>query len=410
MKVIFTIILTTLVLRSSAQSFVLGTDASITIGENTSFFMGGDATLDGTFNNSGTILSYGDLDLQDNTTMESIKFVGADDQQLSANDTLIVNVLSLDKQSELNMGDGVFAVVEGSLEIVSGVLGAGSDTTLLVSGEISGGSDDGFIEGKIVALTQSEEINFPMGVNGAYNALMLSNLKIGETIIVESRFADQVKLRPTEDMIGIADEIEWVVTTNSEDSIEVTASAIFNGIDLSFEGLSSFDQYVRADEYTPVLVKYSSSDTLYVDLGVADLTDTDLETFGTVKSEKSFYISKEPTLLSIALIPVLLEPSLYVPNAFSPNSSMRENKIFRPYFAGATVTNLRFSIIDSFQNNLYSYDESSTDESGVDLSLMGWDGWLPNGQIADGGVYYYSVELEAGGQSYSDFGSFLLAN
>jgi len=368
MRVLFTIILTLLVIRSNAQSFVLGGDASITLGEDASFFIGGDATLDGTFNNNGTIISYSDLDVQNNTTMKSIKFVGVDDQQLSANDTLRVNVLSIDKESELNLVEG-------------------------------------FIEGKIVSLTQDTEASFPMGVNGFYNAITLSNLTENLTIVVESGTPDLERLLPTEDMIGIADEVEWVITAPNA-SVEVRASAIFSGIDLSFNGLSN-GQFINAQDYTPVLVKFGPLDTLYQELGVRDLSDTDMETFGSIISEETFYISTEPTYISVALLPVLLEPVFFVPDVFSPNSSTDENRIFRPYFAGAIISHVRINIIDSFQNSLYSYEESASD---IDLLLIGWDGWLPNGQIADGGIYYYTIELEAEGETYSDFGSVLLTN
>ncbi|MGL1889084.1 MAG: hypothetical protein OCD76_21405 [Reichenbachiella sp.] len=406
MKIFITIFIVLFVTKANAQSFVLQDQATITLGSDASFFMGGDASLNGTFINNGTIISYSNLDVGDNTTMQSIVFVGADDQTLSANDTLRVNNLSMDKESESQLNLGVeLVIVEETLAIVSGVLGAGADTTLLASGEITGGSDDGFIEGKLVSLTQSDKVSFPLGVNGFYNAITLSNLPENVIIVVESSVPDSDRLKPTEDMIGISSEVEWIITTPG-DSIEVSASAIFSGIDLSFDGLSN-GQFINAQDYTPVLVKYSASDTLYQDLGAINLRDTDMETFGSIDSEKTFYISNTPTYVGIARIPLLVDPVFFVPNAFSPNSNVDENRVFRPYFAGAEVTSITINIIDSNQNNIYSYSDSADN---IDLSLLGWDGTLPNGQFADHGVYYYKVLLEAGGQTYSDFDSFLLTN
>ncbi len=390
--------------EAKAQSFVLQDQATITLGSDATFFIGGNASLNGTFINNGTIISYSNLDVGDNTTMESIRFVGPDDQTLFANDTFEIINLSMQKSAALYLSVPQ-VVVLGGLEVISGVLGAGADTMLLVSGEITGGSDDGFIEGKLVSQTQSDEVSFPLGVNGFYNAITLSNLPQNVTIVVESSVPDSERLKPTEDMIGISSEVEWIITTPG-DSIEVSASAIFSGIDLSFDGLSN-GQFINAQDYTPVLVKFSASDTLYEDLGAINLRDTDMETFGSIDSEKTFYISNTPTYVGIARIPLLVDPVFFVPNAFSPKSNVDENRIFRPYFAGAEVTSITISIIDSNQNNIYSYSDSADN---IDLSLLGWDGTLPNGQFADHGVYYYKVLLEAGGQAYSDFDSFLLTN
>jgi len=190
--------------------------------------------------------------------MATLRFVGRDDQTLMADDTLRVKQLILDKSGMLDL-QLVRLIVEDKLDLVMGVLGAGSDTTLLVSGEITGGSNDGFIEGKLIYLARSDVVNFPMGINGFYNALRLSNVTENTVIVVEARVPDPTQLKPTEDMVGIADEVEWVITTMG-DSMEVGVSAIFNGVDLiEF----SNGQFIRAEGYAPTLVKFSLSDTLY---------------------------------------------------------------------------------------------------------------------------------------------------
>lgn len=389
-----------------AQSITLGSAATFKLGSQASFFAGGNTTLNGTFDNQGTIISYSDLDLKGNTTMANLKFVGPGDQVLSADDTLRVQMLTMEKSSVLTL-DVERLIVQDGLDIISGVLGAGADTTLLVSGEITGGGDDGYIEGKLIHLTKSPDINFPLGLNGFFNGITLTGLPDNTVIVVEVRQADPDMLTPSDDMIGIADEVEWAITAMSDlDSIEVGISATFNGVDLSLAGLP-IAMDVRSRDRAPSLAKYGRGDSLYVNLGIADIRDTDFETFGTVDARSTFFISEEPTLISVSLVPFLNDPEFFVPDAFSPTAVLEENRTFRPYFAGADITSVDFRVFDQFQNAVYSFRETGDD---IDLSTIGWDGISSGGTIADVGVYYYSVTIIADGVSYPLSKSFLLAN
>jgi len=385
-----------------SQSIILGDDATFILGDQATFYAGGNTTLSGSFDNQGTIISYSDLDVKGNTRMNGLRFVGPDDQVLRGDDTLRVKNLTLEKTGDLNL-EVTRLIVEDNLDLITGVLGAGADTTLLVSGNITGGSNDGFIEGKLIHLTKSDEVFFPLGINGFYNALTLTGVPGNTVIVVEVRVPDPAQLLPTEDMVGIADEVEWAITAMGE-PFEVRASAIFNGIDLT---QFSNGQEIRADGYAPSLVKYGINDTIYVDLGLQDPQNIEDRTSGTVDSESTFFISEEPTLISVALIPLLLEPEFYVPNAFSPTGTIEENRIFRPYFAGGSISFFSIQIWDKFQKDMYSFSETGV---GLNLSGLGWDGRLSNGEIADEGVYYFSISVIADDIRYDKTGSFLLAN
>lgn len=408
MKAFLTFLLSSMLIGQVAgQSIVLGQNARFNLGSSASFFAGGNTTLNGTFNNQGTIISYSDLDVQDNTTMANLRFVGPGNQTLTANDTLRIGMMTMEKDSVLTL-DLNRLIVRDGLDIVTGVLGAGADTTLIVSGEITGGGDDGYVEGKLVHLVSTDEINFPLGNNGFFNGLTLTGIPDNTIVVVEVRRADPDRLLPTNEMIGIADEVEWEITvvSSDQDSIEVGASATFNGVDLTLAGLPNGAD-INSDSRGPSLAKFGRGDSLYVDLGIADLFDTDRTTFGTVVAQNTFFISEEPTLISIALVPLLDAPEFFVPNAFSPTGVFEENRVFRPYFAGGTVTSYSLTVWDQFQNRLYSISEAGPD---LDLSLIGWDGRLSNGEIADEGIYYYSTTVVTEEETYNDIGSVLLVN
>jgi len=384
------------------QSITLQGNATFWLGGKATFYAGANAAFEGRFTNNGTIISNRDLDVKGNSRMAGLRFVGNNDQVLKADDTLRVKSLTMSKELALNL-DMDRLIVEDSLEIISGVLGAGSDTTLLVSGEIIGGSDDGFIEGKVVHLAKTDQVSFPLGLNGFYNAITIDNVPENTVIVVEARLPDPDRLKPTDEMVGISDEVEWVITTPG-DPIEIQASAIFNGIDLvEF----SNGQPIRAQGYSPTLVKFGSQDTAYIDLGIQRLVDTDSLTFGNIVSNQTFQISERPTYLGIALIPRLASPIFFIPNAFSPNSSFSENRVFQPFFAGKEVSFISLKVWDKFQRNVHFFSDSGDD---LDLSISSWDGTLSNGEIADVGVYYFSVSLIADGERYDKTGAFLLAN
>lgn len=380
------------------QSITFGDQTSLYLGDGTTFFFGGNTTLNGTLTNTGTIVSYSDFDFVLNTDVGNIKFTGRLDQSLSG-DTLDVGDFIVDKQGKLILlTDRV--IVSGALKTTNGVIDAEDEDDILVSGS----SDDlgsGYVEGKLVGISQGNPVTFPMGVNGSANYMTISSLPAGAIVSVECRVPNQNSLLPDEDMVGISDEVEWILKV-SGDSVNAQVSVSFSGVDL--QNFSN-GEAIRAFEYEPAIALYSKVDTLYHSLnGTVSRASADFSS-GVITSSDNILITNEGRRLSIALVPVIVEPTFFIPKAFAPNATIDENKIFRPYFAGAIISSITMTVYDSFNKEVYSINESGTE---LDLSQYGWNGILSSGQDAPEGVYYYNVRIIAESEEYSQTGSVLL--
>lgn len=88
-------------------------------------------------------------------------------------------------------------------------------------------------------------------------------------------------------------------------------------------------------------------------------------------------ISKSNTVCPI------LEPLVYIPNAFSVNGV---NPIFKPVTSLRQLENYSFIIYNRYGQEIF---ESNTPDEG-------WDGSLPNGNIAQEGVYIYRLSIRDG--------------
>jgi len=79
----------------------------------------------------------------------------------------------------------------------------------------------------------------------------------------------------------------------------------------------------------------------------------------------------------------ILEPLIYIPNAFSVNGA---NPIFKPVSSLRQVQNYNFTIYNRYGQEIFT--TNNPDE--------GWDGILPNGEIAQEGVYIYRLSVRDG--------------
>ncbi|WP_420575622.1 hypothetical protein [Ekhidna sp.] len=390
--------LTLISVLASAQSITFGDQTSLYLGDGTIFFFGGNTSLNGTLTNTGTIVSYSDFDFVLNTDVGNIKFTGRADQNLKG-DTLQVGDFIVDKQGKLTLlTDRV--IVSGALETTNGVIDAEDEDDILVSGS-SQGSGQGYVEGKLVGISQGTPVTFPMGVNGSPNYVTISNLPNNAVVSVECKIPDQTTLYPDEDMVGISDEVEWILKV-SGDSVEAQISVNFSGVDL--ENFSNGEE-IRAFEYEPAIVLFSKTDTLFHALSGTVRDAPSPFTEGVITSEESIWITQEGRRMAIALIPIIVEPTFYVPNAFAPTGTIDDNRKFRPYFAGADISSFTFAVYDSFNKEVYSVNQSGSE---IDISQYGWNGILNSGQEAPGGVYYYNVRIVAESEEYTQTGSVLL--
>ena len=397
--ILFTIMIL-ICLSGNSQTINFGSSTSMNIGSSASFFAGGNTTFNGTLNNQGTIVSYSNLDFVSNTDVGSVKFTGTGNQELRG-DTLNVSDFVIDKQGTLILlTDRV--VVSGSLMTDNGVIDAEDEDDLLVSGS-SQGAGDGFVEGKLVGISQGQPVTFPMGVNGSTNYVTLSNLPTGAIVSVECRVADPSTLLPDENMVGIGDEVEWILSA-AGDSINANVQVDFSGVDLE---TFSNGEPIRSNAYVPAIAVFSEEDTLYHVLNgqVASFNDDLPNSEGVINGDESVWITNEGIRMGIALIPIIESPTFFVPNAFAPNGTIEDNRIFRPYFAGASISSILFTVYDSFNKEVYSINESGND---LELWPIGWNGILNSGQEAPDGVYYYNVRIIAESQEYTRTGSVLL--
>ncbi|NQZ77418.1 MAG: hypothetical protein HRT61_15150 [Ekhidna sp.] len=203
------------------------------------------------------ILSGADLDFQANKSVGNLFFSGPEDQGLQSLDTLFVSNMEVNKTGNLLvLSEQVY--VSGSLTIASGVVKTDDIDDLIVTGESSEGGD-GYVEGKLVGETKGNPITFPMGVNGFKNVITFSGTSSGVRLIVDCLVPESETLIPSDEMVGIADEVEWQVRTISG-STQATVTANFSGLDfLTF----SNGEAIRANLYAPAIVFIQKEDTIY---------------------------------------------------------------------------------------------------------------------------------------------------
>ncbi|MEM7297398.1 MAG: gliding motility-associated C-terminal domain-containing protein [Bacteroidota bacterium] len=390
-------------IRLNAQSITFGGNTVFKIGASTSFFAGGNTTFNGSLVNEGVIHTFSDIDFINNTQIGNIKVVGTTSQVLEGG-ALDVSNLELASTSVIEINADLVRV-NGDFTVISGVAQPEEVGTLVVLGGFN--PMGGFVEGTLVGVTSNQSVTFPMGVDQYANYITIGNTTPDVIMIVTCQIPpNSSDLIPTEEMVGIADEMEWVVRTDGE-TIDAQISVDYSGLDfLNF----SNGQHIRADVYEPAIVIFQEGDTIYHALTSTEATPRNAAsstTEGRIFSSTAVTISAEPTRISVAWLPVVDDPEFFIPNVFSPNGFYEENRVFRPFFAGAEVSSISMAVYNAFNKPVFQYSNNGND---LDLNLIGWDGKLNGGQNAEEGVYYYVIEIIAGGQIYKKTSSVLLTN
>ena len=403
-KIAFYIVL--LIPGLSYAQFHTGDSTKLSIRSGATFFMGGNATLNGPLTNFGTIISYRDLDFVDNTDVGNLKFTGDIDQNLSG-DTIDVGSFELDKTGRLILLTGQVRA-SGGLRVTRGVIQSDDELDFIQAGSVDE-SGDGYVEGKMIGrLNNSATLTFPMGLtdangNGFKNYLTLRANKPGTFVRVECRRPNPNFLFPDSLMDGLADEVEWVVQVLGQDSVEATIAIDYSGVNLDN---SQFPNLINADIHQPAIAMFYREDTLHHALNTVTAFDGDVrDTDSYIESDQRFWITNAGRRFSIALVPLADGDVFYVPNVFAPNALMEDNRIFRPFFVGSSINSIFIEVTDSFDQVVYSVDETG---SGLDVTQYGWDGFLLSSQEAPGGVYYYKIILETNSNTYSKTGPVLL--
>ncbi len=400
MKYIFSILLVVAALSLRSQSFNLGSNASLFVGGDASFFFGGNTTINGKLNNQGQLTSFSDINFVSNTDIGSVKFNGTSDQQLSGEGLFFFDFI-VDKDGQLTLSPRKMTI-NGTLNMAKGVIKTDPTQELVLKGSSTAGGG-GYIEGRAFGSFSNGEMIFPTGINGFTNYISFSGFDPNitfEVLIVEP---DPATLTPDEDIVGIANQVEWQVTSPGVPT-NALVSVDFSGIDLeNFQNGAP----IRSEKYEAALVMYGPTDTLYRSIpGVfVGGSDPQSQSFGRFESTEAIDLGAEVTRLSIALIPIIIRPHFFVPNSFAPYGAQEENTIFRPFYSGDKVTRLYMRVFDSFNKEVYLFDQS---DNNIDLTQLGWDGTLPLGAEAPNGVYYYTIRLEGEIESHNKSGAVLL--
>ena len=383
-----------------AQTFTLGGDASLFMGSEGAFFFGGNTTLNGRINNQGTFVSFSDINFVNNIEGGSIKFTGTGNQSLTGEGLNFTDFV-VEKEGELLL-NGSRMFISGVFSALSGEFQVSEDQELVFSGATLE-DGEGYVEGRAIGRSAGTPMIFPMGIDGFPNYITLEGVEQGRIVNVRIDQPDPSALLPDEDIVGIANQLEWVINPEGE-AVEATITVDFSGIDL--ENFTN-GQEIRSEKYEPALVLFSRADTLYhtVPGFFVEGSDPQASTFGVYESAQTITISPEGERLAIALIPVIVRPHFFVPNSFAPYGTIDENRIFRPFLSGDVLTSVYMRVFDSFNKEVYLFDQSGDN---IDLSLMGWDGTLPLGLEAPNGTYYYTVSLQGETGIYQQSGAVLL--
>ena len=388
-KIAFYIVL--LIPGLSHAQFHTGDSTKLALTSGTTFFMGGNTTLNGPLTNFGTIISYRDLDFVDNTDVGNLKFTGDIDQNLSG-DTIDVGSFELDKTGRLILLTGQVRAT-GGLTVTRGVIQSDDELDFIQAGSVDA-TGTGYVEGKMIGrLNNAATFTFPMGLtdangNGFKNYLTLRANKPGTYVRVECRRANPNLLFPDSLMDGLADEVEWLVQVLGPDSVEASIAIDYSGVNLDD---SEFPDLIKADFHQPAIAMFYREDTLHHLLNTVTAFDGDVrDRDGYIESDERVWITNAGRRFSIALVPIADGDVLYMPNAFAPNAAFEDNRIFRPFFVGDPITEISITIYDSFNQPVYQVSDSGTS---LDITQYGWDGFLPSGLEAPGGVYYYQVIL-----------------
>ena len=307
--------------------------------------------LSGSVTNNGKIIGYGDIDFVNNANIGNLQLVGQGAQEIVGT-SLVVNEFEVNSSSNVSIKADRLQV-DDDFNVVNGAILTNELAALIVLGQFF--SSRGFIEGTLTGFTKSDPVTFPMGAGGFSNYISLSNTTTDiETVITCQVPADVSTLLPTEDMVGIADEVEWIIQTTGE-TTEANISVDFSGLD--FINFSN-GQPINADVYEPVLAVFQEGDTIYHLLESIESTPQNgatNQTAGRIVSEATVMIGPDPTKISVAWIPIVDYPEFYVPNVFSPTGFYQENRIFRPFFSGGKVSSISISVYNSFNKEVYSY-------------------------------------------------------
>lgn len=379
-----------------AQEVYVGSSASMFVGTKSSVFSGGDLRMGGALDNQGTLFLNAHVDFASNTAVGDLVFMGGTDQYLRGN-TLQARSVTLQSLGKVNLQ--ATQLLSSQLHLESGILHAPEPGSLVIleGQSVSGGSLSSHVTGSLQLQSLSNaSLRFPLGLNGNYNELTLKRSIPGSMVEVTAQMPEAA-LIPGDSLVGISEEILWVIQQSGEEFDSEVAIA-FEGVDL--ENVPTYNE-IRASSYRPVVAHKTHEASVFTPLGLAENDDSGERSAGRLTSARSVSINGNPIHLAIGLMPEG-GPYLYIPNAFTPGGIYQENRVFRPFLDGAGVYSLEMTIWDQYNGEVYAVQSAN-----ADLDQIGWDGTI-NGQEAPEAIYYYRISMETAVGSFSENGTVVL--
>ncbi|NQZ78226.1 MAG: gliding motility-associated C-terminal domain-containing protein, partial [Ekhidna sp.] len=366
----------------------------IHINEGARLEVNADLANNGVLQNNGTLALYGNWTINNNYNGITgvLELLGDGNQVLNTGPTaeLMFRELNIDQFGEVQFNGAKYTVLE-RLSLNNGIIKTGENTKFILEAGVNPGpgSATSYFDGTLTALGGGEGKLFPLGNDGVYGPLTLTNV-FGANQEIAARYIrnNEVDPIPGDSLLGVSNkgywELEMVQGTTDPTKLEIT----FNEEDLrNFTLINNIRHRVNS----PVISYSNDPGGIFQTLGVESLLNSDSTTFGSIVSESPLRLTEgEKYILAMALAPRVPDEGLYfIPEAFSPRASDPENQRFRVF--GEQIKNEGFSLIiyNRFGSVVYTAD------SFEEANRNGWDGENQRtGADEPAGVYYYTVKFE----------------
>jgi hypothetical protein len=355
------------------------------------------AVFVGDFVNDGRFYSYGGVDFRSNEQVGYVSVKG-NAEQLMMGETLQFSSLEIDKNGRLEVYASK-AHIHDSLLLKSGILSVLNTDLVVTSGKVGNSGQSSFVEGLLqVVPSESGSLHFPVGVAEVYQGI---SLEVGsqDTVKVEAMVPVSSEMIPGDSLIGVADQVVWIVSHAGLGDLNANITLDYNNVD--FENFP-VSRPIRANNYAPVVVAYVPKKESYRSLRLGDGSST-LAPSGRISSQNSIHIKDSSVLIAVGVTPIADGLNFYLPTVFTPGGGQQVNRKFRPFLVGTEVEQMTLIVWDKYNREVFRQQVQD-----VSLVHIGWDGDYPDHTHAPQGVYYYSVEVVTGIEVYEKTGSVLL--
>ena len=368
------------------------------VGESAILSVDTDATLSGELINEGLLGTSGDLDLGNNSQLGNVIVFGDADQQISGG-KLEVEHLEIDKLNRVIIQSEALNVKE-ELTLTNGILSVQNSSLFVESGSFTSTGRESFVEGAMsVAIAHSGRYTFPVGLAGSYQGISFE-VPAGDTVEVGAVEPDREAMIPGDSLIGLSDEVAWVINHKGEGKIESTLEADYTNLDLV---RFPVENPIRANKYVPVIACRLTEGTFRSLRQGAGSMDEVLSS-GQLVSLDKVALKDSSLMVAIGVMPVSDRLHFYVPTVFTPNGFQQENKSFRPFLIGAEIEKVELIVWDKFNHEVFA--QSVTNPN---MEEIGWRGNTKNDSGAPQGIYFYSTVLTTSEGVFKKAGTVFLA-